>query len=50
MELYHKSPGVSVSSVGDQGQESVQVVVHCPVSLIIREAFQSVNGVCFHID
>jgi len=50
MELYHKSLGVSVSGVGDQGQESVQVVVHRPVSLIIREAFQSVNSVCFRID
>ena len=49
-ELYHKSPGVSVSSVRDQGQESVQVVVHHLVSLIIRGAFQSVNGVCFRID
>ena len=49
-ELYHKSLGVSVSGIGDQGQESVQVVVHRPVSLIIRGAFQSVNGVCFHID
>jgi len=49
-ELYHKSPGVSVSGVGDQGQGSVQVVVHHPVSLIIRGAFQSVNSICFHID
>ena len=49
-ELYHKSLGVSVSGVGDQGQESVQVVVHYPVSLIIRGAFQSVNDVCFRID
>jgi len=49
-ELHHKSPGVSVFSVRDQGQESVQVVVHCPVSLIIRGAFQSINGVCFRID
>ena len=49
-ELYHKSPGVSVSGVGDQGQESVQVVVHRLVSLIIRGAFQSVNGICFRID
>ena len=49
-ELYHKSLGVSVSGIGDQGQESVQVVVHHPVSLIIRGAFQSVNSVCFHID
>jgi len=49
-ELYHKSPGVSVSGVGDQGQEGVQVVVYGPVSLIIRGALQSVNGVCFRID
>jgi len=50
MELYHKSPGISVSGVGDQGQESIQVVIYCPVSLIIRGAFQSVNGICFYID
>jgi len=50
MELYHKSLGVSVSGVGDQGQESVQVVIHHPVSLIIRGAFQSINGICFCID
>jgi len=50
VELYHKSPGVSVSGVGDQGQEGVQVVVYRPVSLIIRGALQSVNGVCFRID
>jgi len=49
-ELYHKSPGVSVSGVGDQGQEGVQVVVYRPVSLIIGEALQSVNGICFRID
>jgi len=49
-ELYHKSPGISVSGVGDQGQESIQVVVHHPVSLIIRGAFQSVNSICFRID
>jgi len=49
-ELYHKSLGVSVSGVGDQGQESVQVVIHRLVSLIIRGAFQSVNGICFRID
>ena len=49
-EFYHQSPGVRVSGVGDQGQEGVQVVVYRPVSLIIRGALQSVNGVCFRID
>jgi len=49
-ELYYQSPEVSVSSVRDQGQETVQVVVHCLVTLIIRGAFQNVNGVCFCID
>jgi len=49
-ELYHKSLGVSVSGIGDQGQEGVQVVVYCLVSLIIGEALQSINGVCFRID
>jgi len=28
----------------------VQVIVHCPVSLVIRGAFQSVNGIRFCID
>jgi len=48
-ELYHKSPGVSVSGVRDQGQEGVQVVVYRLVSLIIEGALQSVDGVCFRI-
>jgi len=49
-ELHHKSPGVSVSGVRDQGEEAVQVIVHHPVSLVVRGAFQSVNGICFCID
>jgi len=49
-ELYYQGLGVSVSGVRDQGQETVQVVVHCLVSLIIRGAFQSINNVCFYID
>jgi len=28
----------------------VQVVIHRPVSLVVRGAFQSVNGICFCID
>jgi len=38
-EFHHKSPGVSVSGVGDQGEEAVQVIVHRPVSLVVRRAF-----------
>jgi len=49
-ELHHKGPGVSVSGVGDQGQETVQVIVHRPVSLVVCGAFQSVNGVHFCVD
>jgi len=49
-ELHHKSPGVSVSGVGDQGQEAVQVIVHYPVSLVARGAFQSINSICFCVD
>jgi len=49
-ELHHKSLGVSVSGVGDQGEEAVQVIVHCPVSLVVCGAFQSVNGISFCID
>jgi len=49
-ELYHKSPGVSVSGIRDQGQEGVQVVVYRSVSLIIGGVLQSVNGICFRID
>jgi len=50
VELHHKSPGVSVSGVRDQGEEAVQVIVHHPVSLVVRRAFQSVNSICFCID
>jgi len=49
-ELHHKSPGVSVSGVGDQGEEAVQVIVHRPASLVVCGAFQSVNGIGFCID
>jgi len=49
-ELHHKSSGVSVSGVRDQGEEAVQVIVHCPVSLVVRGAFQSINGICFCVD
>jgi len=49
-ELHHKSPGVSVSSVGDQGKEAVQVIIHHLVFLVVRRAFQSVNSVCFCVD
>jgi len=49
-ELHHKSLGVSVSGVEDQGQEAVQVIVHCPVSLVVRGAFQSINGIRFCVD
>jgi len=49
-ELHHKSPGVSVSGVGDQDEEAVQVIVHHPVSLVVCGAFQSVNGIGFCVD
>jgi len=49
-ELHHKSPGISVSSVGDQGEEAVQVIVNCLVSLVVRGVFQSVNSIGFCID
>jgi len=49
-ELHHKSLGVSVSGVGDQGEEAVQVIVHRPVSLVVHGAFQSVNGIGFCVD
>jgi len=49
-ELHHKSPGVSVSGVGDQGEEAVQVIVHRLVSLVVRGAFQSINSIGFCVD
>jgi len=30
--------------------ETVQVIIHCPVSLIVQRPFQGINGICFHID
>jgi len=50
VELYHQGLGVGISGIRDQGQETIQVIVHHSVSLIVRGAFQSINGVCFHID
>jgi len=49
-ELHHKSPEISVSGVGDQGKKAVQVIVNCPVSLVVCGAFQSVNSISFCID
>jgi len=49
-ELYHKSPGISVSGVRDQGEEAVQIIVNRPVSLVVHGAFQSVNGIGFCVD
>jgi len=49
-ELHHKSPGVSVSGVGDQCEEAVQIIVNRPVSLVVRGAFQSVDGIGFCVD
>jgi len=49
-ELHHKSLGISVSGVGDQGEEAVQVIVNRPVSLVVHGAFQSINGIGFCID
>jgi len=49
-ELHHKSLGVSVSGVRDQGEEAVQVIINRPVSLVVRGAFQSVNGIGFCVD
>jgi len=49
-ELHHKSLGVSVSGVGDQREKAVQVIVNRPVSLVVRGAFQSVDGIGFCVD
>ena len=29
--------------------EAVQIVVHCPISLVVRSSFQSINHVYFRI-
>jgi len=49
-ELHHKSLGISISGVGDQGKKAVQVIVNRPVSLVVHGAFQSVNGIGFCVD
>ena len=49
-EFYHQGPGVCVSSIQGQDQETVQVIVHCLVFLIVQGPFQSVNSICFCID
>jgi len=50
VELHHKSLGISISGVGDQGKKAVQVIVNRPVSLVVHGAFQSVNGIGFCVD
>jgi len=30
--------------------EVVQVVIHYPASLVIGDAFQSIDGICFHVN
>jgi len=31
-------------------RKAVQVIVHCLVSLVVRGAFQGINGICFCVD
>jgi len=49
-EFYHQCPGICVTHIGDQGLEVVQVVVHRLASLVIGDAFQSIDGVHFRIN
>jgi len=49
-EFYHQGLGVCVSSVQDQDQETVQVIVYRPVSLIVLGLFQSIDSIHFRID
>jgi len=42
--------GIYVTCVRDQGLEVVQIVIHCPASLVIGGAFQSIDCVHFHIN
>jgi len=49
-EFYHQGPGVCVSGVQGQDQETVQVIVHHLVSLIVRGPFQSIDSIRFCVD
>ena len=49
-EGFSYSPGIRVSSVRGQDQETVQVIIYCLVSLIVQRSFQSIDSICLHID
>jgi len=49
-EFDHQGLGVCVSGVQGQDQETVQVIVHHPVSLIVRGPFQSIDSICFRVN
>ena len=40
---------MTITCVGDQGLEAVQIVIHYLISLVVGSSFQSVDHVCFHI-
>ena len=49
-EFDNQGPGVHVSGVQGQDQETVQVIVYCLVSLIVRGLFQSIDSICLRVD
>jgi len=48
-KFHHYYPEIHITSVGDQGLEAIQIVVHRPISLVIEGSFQSIDRVCFCI-
>jgi len=50
VEFDNQGLGVRVSGVQGQDQETVQVIVYHPVSLIVREPFQSIDSIRLCVD
>jgi len=48
-KLYHWYLGICVTCIGDQGPETVQIVIYCLTSLVVGGSFQGVDRVCFCI-
>jgi len=48
-KFHHYCPEIHITSVGDQGLEAIQIVIHCLISLVVGGPFQSIDRVCFCI-
>jgi len=46
LEFDDQSSQIRVASIQDQGLEEVQIVLYCPIILVVGGPFQSVGSIC----